>query len=276
MNSSVRVPVVAGLFYPDTPESIHHTLDKLFQSVEIESLPDRPVLGAVVPHAGWRYSGSVAAYSYFALRERQPERVIIIGPSHREIFNGATIYDGPAFRTPLGEIPVDREFIAGLAPTEPLRLNSEGHTREHAIEVQLPFLQHMYSDEFRIVPVSMGTDDEKTVNALADLLVEHWTDDQVIIASSDLSHYHRYEKAVAMDTRFHHFLERGDLEGMRKARDQSKIEACGFGPVQTLMKISEQSGWSQFRVLHYANSGDITGDRSRVVGYLAAAVYGNG
>lgn len=270
---SVRPPVVAGLFYPKSVPEITNTLDHFFQSIEPAMHPDCPLLGAIVPHAGWRYSGQVASYSYSVVKSAHPRRVIILSPSHQIPFRGATIYPGQAYRTPLGDVPIDHDFVDTLRMPDTVRKSITGHEQEHAIEVQLPFLQYVLGEAVSIVPMVIGDQDMYTVESVAEMLASGWGEGQVVVASSDLSHYHNYRKAVAMDGRFQDLLEQGDFSLFLDALEQHEIEACGMGPVLILMTISRLMESSGFRILHYANSGDITGDRERVVGYLSAAVY---
>jgi len=270
----IRKPTAAGLFYPAQANRLQRTVETLLQDSRISGEITSPILGGVVPHAGYLYSGFVAGYTYAAINTLKPARILLIGPSHYQYFPGCSIYDGDAFRTPLGEMAVDTEFAAQLSSSPPLILSEIGHRQEHALEVQLPFLQTIYHHQCRIVPIAMGDQAPDTVDRLVDVLTDHWDEQQLILASSDLSHYYSYEKAVAMDTRFYQLLGKSDLPGLWKALDRHEIEACGFGPIMVLLGLAQNLGFSRVEILKYGNSGDVTEDRSTVVGYVSAIVSG--
>lgn len=274
-NHVIRKPSAAGGFYPAQAKQLRQTVENLLLGFEGELPTAAPILGGVVPHAGYPYSGFVARYTYNAIRALRPTRIFLIGPSHFRYFPGCSVYDGDAFRTPLGEIPVDTELVSRLRPKPPMVLSNIGHGQEHALEVQLPFLQVIYHHGYKIVPIAMGEQKSETVDRLVDILGNVWEEHQLILASSDLSHYYSYEKAMAMDTRFHQLLSKQDIPGLWKALDRHEIEACGFGPVMVLLGLAAKLGFSRMKVLKYGNSGDVTNDRSTVVGYVSAIISGD-
>ncbi|MGC9157790.1 MAG: AmmeMemoRadiSam system protein B [Terracidiphilus sp.] len=274
----VRPAAVAGSFYPADPRALSAMIDALLAQVSEPLIPD-PILAAVAPHAGYPYSGPVAAYTYAALRGRRYKRVVVIAPSHYVAFDFTSIYDGDAYLTPLGSVPVDTAFARELAKMSPtMRLSGQGHdvTRqggEHAIEVQLPFLQTVLG-RFELVPVVMGDQSYESSRALGVALAkligkENGTGDTLVLASSDLSHYHSYDDAVAMDHKTLSALEAWDYFSMSRNFQARVWEACGGAPIVAAMIYAERRGADQARVLRYANSGDVTGDHSRVVGYSA-------
>jgi AmmeMemoRadiSam system protein B/AmmeMemoRadiSam system protein A len=236
------------------------------------------VVALVAPHAGYVYSGPVAAYSYALLKGRKFDRVVVIAPSHYEAFGFSSVYDGAAYTTPFGQIPVDQAFAAKLAKASPLiRLSAVGHAPsadrpEHAIEVQLPFLQRVLG-QFQLVPVIMGDQSYDASRALGAALGQMIQGgDTLIVASSDLSHYHRYDEAAKLDRKTLKAIEEYDYFNLSRNLELQVWEACGGGPVVATMIAAERLGATQAKVLRYANSGDVTGDRSRVVGYGAVAL----
>ena len=272
----IRPAAVAGAFYPADPKELGAMLDGFLSQTAPQ--PAEDVVALVAPHAGYVYSGPVAAHSYALLKGRKVERVVVIAPSHYEAFGFASVYDGAAYATPLGQVQVDQEFAAKLAKMSPLiKLSGAGHTpsrdrMEHALEVQLPFLQRTLG-QFKLVPIIMGDqnyDIERALGvALAKLIQGPGT---LIVASSDLSHYHPYDEAVSLDHKTLKAIEEWDYLNLSQNLERRVWEACGGGPIVTAMIAAERLGASHARLLKYANSGDTAGDRSRVVGYGAVAL----
>jgi MEMO1 family protein len=272
--NEIRPPAVSGLFYPDDPTMLALTVDRLLEkhhAAEDRSFP----VGVVSPHAGYAYSGPTAAYAYTLLQRRPFRTAVIISPSHREYFNGISIYDGDAYRTPLGLINVDihlREKL--LAQNGILKASQLGHRDEHAIEVQLPFLQRINPDA-KVLPIVMGDQRSEHCLLLARALADVLTPDHVLIASSDLSHFHDQQEAVERDRIVEEDIVA--LKPMRLLNDlsTSRGEACGGGPIAVVMSASQSLGADRGKILHRCTSGDITGDTHRVVGYLSAAFTTN-
>jgi AmmeMemoRadiSam system protein B/AmmeMemoRadiSam system protein A len=271
----VRPMAVAGSFYPADPAELGKMLDQFLAAAKVPAVPD--LVAIVAPHAGYQFSGPVAAYSYALLKGRKPQRVVVIAPSHYEAFDFSSVYDGAAYSTPLGQVPVDREFVNRLVRMDPsIQLSATGHTptadkREHALEVQLPFLQRVLG-EFKLVPIVMGDQSWEKCRALGVALAKlSQGSDTLIVASSDLSHYHPYDDAVSMDHKTLQGIEEWDYLSMQSNFDQRNWEACGGGPIIATMIAAERMGATEARLLKYANSGDATGDHSRVVGYGAVA-----
>ena len=276
----VRPPAVAGTFYPADPKELAAMVDGFL--ARAPAAPLEGVVALVAPHAGYVYSGQVAAHSYALLKGRTLARVVVIAPSHVDSFPYAAVYDGTGYATPLGQIPVDTEFAAKLvkAGGGAVRLSSRGHSTsgpqgEHALEVQLPFLQRTVG-RFKLVPVIMGDQGYDACRALG-LALARLIDgpDTVIVASSDLSHFHSYDEAVKLDRKTLRAIEEWDYLSLSRNFARQIWEACGGGPIVAAMIAAERLGASQAKVLKYANSGDTTGDRSRVVGYGAVAIVKN-
>jgi hypothetical protein len=274
----VRQAGVAGGFYPADPKVLAATIDEMLAHVAEPPITDR-ILAVVAPHAGYQYSGPVAAYTYAALRGRKFSRVVVIAPSHYESFGFSSVFEGDAYATPLGLVHVDKAFARKLASmSSTLRLSSQGHDAtsagaEHAIEVQLPWLQRVLGD-FELVPVVMGDQSYESSRALGVALAkliqsENKDGETLIVASSDLSHFHTYGDAVTIDRKTLHALEEWDYFSMSRNFESRIWEACGGAPIVAAMIAAERMGANQAKVIKYANSGDVTGDHSSVVGYSA-------
>ncbi|MGZ7029454.1 MAG: AmmeMemoRadiSam system protein B, partial [Terriglobales bacterium] len=275
--TQVRPAAVAGTFYPADRGDLEKTVDGLLAGAQVA--PVQGQLWAIIaPHAGYPYSGAVAGHAYALLKGQKFRRVVVISPSHYESFDFASIYNGDAYATPLGQIAVDKNFAAKLAQASPrLKLSSRGHTvsdkqREHALEVQLPFLQRTLGD-FQLVPIVMGEQSYEVSRALGVALAKTITaPDTLIVASSDLSHFHKYEEAIALDRRPIRAVQAWDYFSLSRNLAAGAWEACGGGPIVAAMIAAERLGATDAALLKYANTGDVTGDHSRVVGYAAAAL----
>jgi AmmeMemoRadiSam system protein B/AmmeMemoRadiSam system protein A len=273
----VRPAAVAGTFYPADRSELEKTVDGLLAGAQVA--PVQGQLRAIIsPHAGYPYSGAVAAHAYALVKGQRFRRVVVISPSHYESFDFASIYDGDAYATPLGKVAVDKSFAAKLAGASPLlKLSSRGHTpsgdrREHALEVQLPFLQRALGD-FQLVPIVMGEQSYEVSRALGVALAKLISGpDTLIVASSDLSHFHKYEEATALDRKPLRAVQAWDYFSLSRNLAAGVWEACGGGPIVAAMIAAERLGATEAALLKYANTGDVTGDHSRVVGYAAAAL----
>ena len=276
----IRRPAVAGAFYPADKNSLQQMVEGYLANTKAPRI-NEPILALIAPHAGYVYSGQVAAESYAQLRGRKIKRVVVIAPSHFEHFRGVSIYDGDAYTTPLGKINIDKTFARELAQkNELLFLGSRGHTPgssgrgEHSLEVQLPFLQVVLAD-FKLVPIIMGEQSYEICRALAVALAGLIKEGEtVIVASSDLSHFHPYKEAVALDKKVLDAVSEWDYYNLSRNLQSRIWEACGGGPIVTAMMAAERLGATEARLLKYANSGDVpAGDKSRVVGYSAFAFF---
>ena len=274
---AVRPPAVAGGFYPGSADSLRELVDELMQTAASTASQNLPV-AAISPHAGYMYSGGVAAHLYKRLQQRPVQTVAVIAPSHFEYFPFVTVFTGHSYRTPLGEVPVARDLANRLAQSHELiepawnghRFQSE-HS-EHAIEVQLPFLQ-VAVPGCRVIPIIMGDQSWELCEVLGQKLAELAAESPVLIlVSSDLSHYHHYDEAVSIDKRFIDLLLTLDPERLFQALKNRECEACGGGPMVAAMVAAKQLAADSVEVLCYKNSGDVCGDRGRVVGYVAATL----
>ncbi len=272
----IRPPAVSGLFYPSDPTILTLDVDTLLEEAPAPALPGTPI-ALVAPHAGYAYSGPTAAAAYAALRKRPFRTAVIVAPSHREHFHGISVYDGDAYRTPLGLINVDialREKL--LAYKGMIKSSAMGHRDEHAVEVHLPFIQRINPDA-KILPIVMGDQRPEYCRLLGDALAAISGDaSTVLIASSDLSHFHPGSEARTLDAVAARHLS--ELQPMRLLDDvaHARCEACGAGPVAAVMTAALQLGAVRSTILHQCHSGDVTGDESRVVGYVSAALTREG
>lgn len=274
---AVRQPAVAGSFYPADPRELEKMIDG-FLARAGNPVTQEPLVALIAPHAGYQYSGAVAAHSYAQLKGRKFARVVVIAPSHFEGFDFTSVYDGESYVTPLGAIPVDKAFAARLASLGPgIRLSRRGHTPagqqgEHALEVELPFLQRTLG-HFQLVPIVMGDQSYESSRALGVALAKLIQGtDTLIVASSDLSHFHPADEASRLDHNTLQAIEDWDTLSLSRNFQSRVWEACGGAPIVAAMIAAQRLGANQARILKYANTGDVTGDRSRVVGYGAVAL----
>lgn len=257
--SQIREPAVAGLFYPDSPASLQQLVDELLQQIPDTAEP--PPKAIIVPHAGYLYSGPVAASAYARLRAARASirRVVLLGPSHRVGFHGLATSSADTFRTPLGDIPVDTAAVSQINALPQVQVRDLAHLHEHSLEVHLPFLQESL-ENFTLVPVVVGDVGAEEVAEVLDML---WGGDEtLIVISSDLSHYHDYATAQRMDRHTSEAIEALHPEAI------DHEGACGRNPVSGLLLLARK------KKLHAAtidlrNSGDTAGSREQVVGYGA-------
>jgi AmmeMemoRadiSam system protein B len=269
----IRESVIAGSWYTSDPRLLRKELAGYLDRARPPRL-EGELTGIVVPHAGYLYSGGVAAWSYKLLLDNQFDRVLILAPSHHASFQSASIYNLGGYRTPLGIVPLDLDLIDELYKHEDLiRYVPHADSMEHSLEIQLPFLQTVLR-AFNLTPVIMGNQQYNFCLRFAAAIAEVCSRKRVlIIASSDLSHYHPYGEAKLLDKVCLDKIDALDPEGLAAEVEHHGTQACGAGPLITLMLAARLLGADRGRVLNYANSGDVSGDMSGVVGYAAAAIY---
>jgi hypothetical protein len=228
----------------------------------------------ICPHAGYIYSGQVAAYSFKQVVNKKFDSIIIISPSHSESFDFVSIFDGDAYNTPLGKVTIDKKRSRLLVENNPkIQFSDKGHNNEHSIEVQLPFLQYMF-EEFEFIPVVIGSQSRQNIHAIGKTIGEVFKEENIlVIASTDLSHYHPYNDAVILDKQVENLVEKFDIDNLEEEFLKNNIEMCGGGPVAATMIAAKNLGADKAIVLKYLNSGDVSGERKAVVGYLAAALF---
>ncbi len=270
---SVRKSVLAGSWYPADPKILQANIADFFQRVP-EYRIDGKVIGIVAPHAGYVYSGQVAAHAYKQIQGRTFDAVIVIGPSHRIPFHGVSGYNRGGYETPLGIVPID-DCLADriMAESQTVSDTPHFHREEHSLEIQLPFLQAALG-KFSFVPLLMGSQDRRTCEELAQAISSAAEGKNILlVGSSDLSHFHSYDRAVQIDAVALAHLGKMEHDAFLKDFENQAFEACGGGPAAVAMMAAKKLGARRSKLLHYANSGDVTGDKRSVVGYAAAVFY---
>ena len=273
-DDKVREPAVAGMFYSGRKENLTREVAVFLENSNIVEDVEY-VYGLVAPHAGYLYSGGVAARAYRQVLDREYDSVIVISPSHRIYFDEVSIFDGAAYSTPLGKVPVDKELAQKICTChEDLLYSDMGHdVDEHALEVHLPFLQ-MVLEDFKLVPIVMGNQDRDNIKILSDALVKTLKGKKaLIVASTDLSHYYNHTKASVLDEVIIENTKNFDEDKLYDDVQSGACEMCGSGPLITTMKACRALGATKSKVLLYRNSGDVTGDRNQVVGYMSGMFY---
>lgn len=263
----MRAPAVSGQFYPRSKNDLNRELSRCFEGVPSG---EKPVLGAIVPHAGYIYSGHTAAYVYSVLPEA--DTYILLGPNHTGYGSPVSV-SSEKWSTPSGEVSTDIEFINAL-PKRIIDMDESSHKYEHSIEVQLPFLQHRFSN-FSIVPICMGMQDEETALDVGLELAEtirKMNRRVVIIASSDFSHYKRDKVAREDDAYFITSILDMDIPGFYRKLYERNASVCGYGPIAAMLVASKALGARKGTLLKYSTSGDTTGDFTAVVGYAGIIV----
>ncbi len=265
----VRESAIAGTWYPGDASDLAQTLQGYLETASVASPPGE-LVGLIAPHAGYMYSGEVAAHAYKLLVGSRFDLVAVVSPAHRYLGGDLAVTARSYYRTPLGLVPLAGDEVSALGRLVPLHRLARDD--EHSLEIQLPFLQHLLGD-FSLIPVMLQDQSYATANrlglALADVLRGR---SALIVASTDLSHFHPYSAAVALDRRALDAMSRFDPEGLDREVAAGRTEACGHGAVVAVLCAARSLGADRVTVLKYANSGDVTGERSRVVGYAAAAV----
>ena len=266
---SVRPTAVAGMFYPADPQRLRDEVETCLAQANTAPAAGEP-LGILCPHAGYVYSGTCAAHGFARIRGAAPSRVVLLGRSHRMLFDGAAFYAKGAFDTPLGSMPIDEPFAAQLVE----RFGQgpvEAHLPEHSLEVELPFLQVVLGD-VPIVPILFGADcapwHADFGRTLAAMLDEH----DLVLASTDLSHYLPEEEANRIDHATLQGVLEQDCDQMPQAFREGRYSMCGAPAVLAAMACAKARGAQDWRLLDYRTSAKASGDRSRVVGYGALSM----
>lgn len=280
----VRKPAVAGSFYPKDKDELKNMIDAYLNNVHINNSTDN-IQGIVSPHAGYVFSGQSAAYAYKSIQSNKYDVAVIIAPSHQKYFEGASVFNGDYYETPLGKIKVDKEFAELLTDNKSIVLSDLAHiianrnenTAEHSLEVQLPFLQTVQPD-LPIVPIVMGSQDYTTIHRLVKSLINAVNTSKkkvLFIASSDLSHFHNLDTAKSMDSELINAFNSYDYFKIELFALGGSWEACGAAPISVVMQVCELLGANSSASLNYSTSADSkysNYDKSRVVGYFSGAI----
>jgi AmmeMemoRadiSam system protein B/AmmeMemoRadiSam system protein A len=269
----IRKAAVAGQFYEGSAARLSAQIDGFLSAAKPEKIPAGRVRALIVPHAGYVYSGPVAAFAYKLVQGTDFETVVIIGPTHRYGFEGCSIYPEGGFETPLGVAEVDKSIAQALIKASGFSFDPEAHKEEHSVEVQVPFIQKVFP-KAKIVPIVMGYPDEPTIRAMAGALAKVLKDkNALVIASTDMSHYLEKGKANALDAETMGLIQNLKTNSIMRKVGRNENVLCGGGPVLSALFYAQKLGEAKVGILKYADSAQTTGDASGVVGYMAAAVY---
>jgi AmmeMemoRadiSam system protein B len=277
----IRRPVQAGAFYEGTPDALKQQIKECFTGKFgpgklplIKETATEKILGLVCPHAGYMYSGMVAANAYYQLAvDGRPGTVVIMGPNHTGYGSGLAVMNEGFWRTPLGDVEIDTETANKIVnESSILDIDDSAHRNEHSIEVQVPFLQYLYGSSFKLVPICFLMQDLASSREVGQALAKALKDkNTVIIASSDMTHYEPQEDAERKDKKVIEAIEAMDEAGLESVIESNNITACGPGPIAALITAAKAMGAREAKLLCYKTSGDVIGDASSVVGYAAVS-----
>ncbi|MFQ6053503.1 MAG: AmmeMemoRadiSam system protein B [Candidatus Bathyarchaeia archaeon] len=278
---SVRRPWVSGAFYPADGARLRRAIEGCFTHRLGPGVPpergssERRIVSVICPHAGYMYSGPVAAHSYYHLAsEARPESVVILGPNHTGLGSPVSMMGSGAWETPLGRLEIDEGLADAIfKASDIVDLDELAHLREHSIEVQLPFLQYVYGSDLRIVPICMGLQDLESSREVGRAVAEAVMDaDAVVVASTDLTHQEPQASANTKDRMVIESILALDEAALQERVRANRISMCGYGPVSAAIVASKMLGATGADLLAYHTSGDVTGDRYAVVGYAAVKI----
>ena len=281
MLKKIRPPAVAGQFYPAEADEITEQINGYLKQAPAQKVAGE-IKAIIVPHAGYDFSGQVAAYGFKRWQGKKINTAVIIGNSHQAYFAGAAIDSSDLWQTPLGQVAVDKVLADKLIKADSaIKYDASVHSQDHVLEVEIPFLQVVLAGNFKIVPIMLGNKADDSYKKLAKALKDSLGPDDVVVVSSDMSHYPSYEDANKIDRHTLEKIKSGKIDELEKyvasvensdvANEQTVL--CGLDAVKTLLYLADLAGWDKIEVLKYSNSGDtpLIGDKSRVVGYGAVA-----
>ncbi|MFQ6083888.1 MAG: AmmeMemoRadiSam system protein B [Candidatus Aminicenantia bacterium] len=268
----VRKPVWSGQFYPGEKKILSQMIDEFLEQAQVPEIKGE-IKALIVPHAGYIYSGKIAAHSYRLVKGKNYETVIIIGPSHHYGFNGYSIYPSGYYQTPLGLVKIDEILAQEIIKNSPFKYIPKAHNKEHSIEVQIPFIQKVLS-KAKIVPIVMGYQTKKTITTLAQVLAETIKGKNVLlVASNDMSHYFSKRKANKIDKNTISLIKAFNTKKLITKIERRENIMCGGGPVVSAMLTAHSLGETEVEILKYGDSSETGGPKDRVVGYLSAAIF---
>ena len=272
----IRTPAVSGTFYPENEKKLKNLIHECFMhpigpGKTSPTDSDEKIYGVICPHAGFVYSGPVACHSFYSLSASSSKLAIIVGPNHYGIGQNVASMVDASWKTPLGLVEVDSDSVLELREhLDILEIDSFSHSKEHSIEVQIPILQEVFSNEMKILPISLINQEQKTAtlvgSAIAKIAQEK---DALLIGSSDFTHYEENEFAHRQDLALIDPILKLDVDEFYKILYERKVTACGFGAIASIMTACKELGATQGKLLKYATSGDVSGDKSSVVGYAS-------
>jgi AmmeMemoRadiSam system protein B len=278
--TDIRPSPLAGRWYPAQSDKLAESVDRYIQSAEIPDIQGE-VIALISPHAGHIYSGPVAGYGFKTIKDINPDLILILSPYHA-YHSGAVLTTGhQAFQTPLGVVPIDQEVLdhidKKLSDKASINLSRVRDDEEHSVEILLPFFQRAFSSPFKMAPIMFRSHDQRQVKAIGEILAELLNEYNILLAAStDLSHFYPSEVARNMDQEIINKIINLDPAGLFTVQEQGKGSACGLAAVAAVLWASLEIGKVKAHHLHYAHSGDITGDNSRVVGYTSAVIVREG
>jgi hypothetical protein len=274
-----RAPAVAGVFYPSAADELNQLIELSFKERRFgpgdlppsKELSRRRIYGIISPHAGYIYSGAVAANGYYETSSMNFDRVVIIGPNHYGIGTGlATVRDG-IWETPLGQVEIDTELASRISENSGiLDFDDLAHSRDHCLEVQLPFLQYIKKNQFKLVPIIMIMQDKVTASEIGESIADSTRAlNALLIASSDFTHYEPNSEAHRKDRELIEAILSLDISIFYTTLERLNVSACGYGAIASIMTAAKALGATKGELLRYATSGDIIGDTNNVVGYAS-------
>lgn len=275
VGETVREPIVAGTFYPNQRDELAATVNHHLSNVSNLPSIDGQIIAIIVPHAGLVYSGQIAAFAYKLIEDNPIKNVVLCGPSHHYALQGLSIYGpGIKWKTPLGTVSCNDSLCQKLLDFDKgINVNKKAHLKEHCLEVQLPYLQTVLSD-FEIVPIIIGQQNHTAISMLADVLsAQKFDSSTIMVASTDWQHYHPAKVGWPMDSLGIDCVVNLDADRLESYLKNGEVEMCGGGPTVAIMRAAIKMGANSVKILRYGDSGDITGDKSSVVSYVAAVIY---
>lgn len=272
--NEVKEADLAGNWYPNSKSELEYLLGGYLQDAKPDKIDGR-IFAIIAPHAGYRFSGPVAAYGFKAVQEQNIKTVIVIGFTHRKYFNGISVYDRGSFKTPMGELRIDEELAKDIiAQDKKILFNPDAFKGENSVEMQIPFIQIALKD-VKLVPIAFGGQSFDDALIVSDALANALKDrsDFLIIASTDMSHYHPYDEANSIDKHTILLLSKMKAKELYDEACLRVCELCGIMPVAATLLTAEKLGYDKIKILKYANSGDTFGSKDSVVGYVSAVIY---
>tara|TARA_B110001454_G_scaffold141381_1_gene131302 strand:+ start:3406 stop:4242 length:837 start_codon:yes stop_codon:yes gene_type:complete len=272
----IRTPAVSGTFYPENEKKLKNLIHECFMhpigpGKTSPTDSNEKIYGVICPHAGFVYSGPVACHSFYSLSASSSKLAIIVGPNHYGIGQNVASMIDVSWKTPLGLAEVDSNSVLELREyLDILEIDSFSHSKEHSIEVQIPMLQEVFSHEMKILPISLINQEQKTATLVGSAIAKiAEKKDALLIGSSDFTHYEENGFAHRQDLALIDPILKLDVDGFYKILYERKVTACGFGAIASIMTACKELGATQGKLLKYATSGDISGDKSSVVGYAS-------
>lgn len=282
LNDKIRLPYQAGAFYASSAKSLKTQIEECFlhkfgpqQLPKVDEKGPRRIIALVNPHAGYMYSGPVAAHGYYSLsQDGRPDLIVILGPNHSGFGSGVSIMAEGVWRMPFGDVEVDSEFARGIQRASGFTdVDDAAHRYEHSVEVQLPFLQYLYGNTFKFVPVCMMMQDLEVSRDVGKAIAEAASGRNVlIIASTDMTHYEPQNRAESKDRHAIDAILKLDEGQLQSVVESRNISMCGYGPTSVAIVAAKSLGATKAQLLCYKTSGDITNDRSQVVGYASLSI----